>query len=140
MVVNGHDVVDGDHDGGDGDHDGGDGDASITMSMIIVMVIILTILIIVTAIFQTVDLKLYFQTSATVSSGFCANTVASAPMTSPALDATSENDGGGGDDGDDGDGGDGVDDGDADDIARSARTFNKPNQSSPNREQMQFAM
>ena len=43
-------------------------------------------------------------------------------------------------DGDDCDGGDGVDDGDADDIARSARTFNKPNQSSPNREQMQFAM
>ena len=84
-----------------------------------------------------------------MSSGFCANTVASAPMTSPALDATSENDGddgGGGhggdgvDDGDGGDGGDGVDDGDADDIARSARTFNKPNQSSPNREQMQFAM
>ena len=81
------------------------GDASITMSMIIFMVIILTILIIVIAIFQTVGFKLCFQTSATVSSGFCANTVASAPMTSLALDATSENDG---------------DDGDADDIARSA--------------------
>ena len=51
-----------------------------------------------------------------------------------------DGDGGDGDDGGGGDGGDGVDDGDADDIARSARTFNKPNQSSPNREQMQFAM